>query len=147
MTELVHKNEHAEHEQKREDRYDHSNLYDDVSVRIVSSEKARAHASTARTSSSESGTELSRSLALSAASITPAIPGNDNRPPRNSLTATSFAALSTIGHAPPCFSASYASRRHGNRCRSGGKNSRDPSREMSSGATGPSHRSGCENAY
>ena len=82
-------------------------VYDDGSVRMVSSENARAQASTARTSASEAGADAVTIAAVSAASITR---GNarERQPARRETrsTATSLAAFSTIGHAPPCSSAS-----------------------------------------
>ena len=79
-------------------------LYD-RSVPIVSAENLRAHASIARTSAmdvTESGAPPFIPAASSAASMTPGMPVKPRRPARNASTATSFAALSTIGHAPPC---------------------------------------------
>ena len=60
-----------------------------------------------------------RSAASSVASTSAAMPQNPSRPSTNSRTATSFAALRTVGAAPPAASARRAIASAGKRSRSG----------------------------
>jgi len=65
--------------------------------------RARALASAARTSSSVARVLAGRPASVS--SMTAVISKNGNRPSRNAATATSLAALSVAGAAPPLLSA------------------------------------------
>ena len=66
---------------------------------------------------------------------------------RKEATASSLAALSTTGEAPPASSASRATRNAGNRSRSGASKDREPICARSSLSTGVSIRSGQANVW
>src|SRR5258705_10130305 len=84
-----------------------------------------------------SAVQLRDTAASSVASTRADIPAKFSRRARNSATATSLEALSTVGAAPPSSSARRASARAGKRARSGSSKVKVAARARSSRGSGP----------
>src|SRR5208337_3779724 len=78
------------------------------------SSRATRRASSSAASTSSIVSNFTRGVRLNTRSITSGIPKNPSRLSKNAATATSSAAFSAQGHAPPFFIAFRASRKHGN---------------------------------
>src|SRR5580698_6732608 len=112
VAELVHGNQDADRNQESGNNQKHHAGAPALSS-IMSTARRRAAASASKTSPRVlTGDVLSRCSTLS---MTVAIPTKFKRPSRNAWTATSLAALSTVGAVPPERAAARAKVRLGNR--------------------------------
>src|SRR6266851_1643423 len=118
MAELVEHDQHAQCDDESQDGDGEIHAAWAFSRVTIWFARPRALASAARTSSSVARGPAGRPASVS--SMTVVISKNGNRPSRNAATATSLAALSVAGAAPPLLNAAYARFSAGKRSKSGG---------------------------